>query len=119
MKRRMHALISRNQGVCTDQEAKMRRENVTITTQEDVYMIRPLDARKLTAPFFTVKKANQIFQMLGLQDVYMIRLLVVRKLTAPFSTVKVGSQTFQMRGLQEQVFTKVPKSKALQRTWLF
>ena len=93
----------------------MRRENVNIATQEDVYMTRLLDARKLTAPFFTVKMASQANQ----EDVYMIRPSDARKLTANFFTVKTTSQTIQMLGLQEKVFTQIPKSKALHITWLF
>ena len=105
MKRSIHAPITRNQGVCMDQEAKKRRENVAITTQEDVFMIRPFDARKLTAPFSTLKMASQTNQ----EDVYTIRPLDARKLTAPFFTVKMASQTFQMLGLQKRVFIQVPK----------
>ena len=115
MKRRIHALFSRNQGVCMDQEAKMRRANVIIATQEDVYTTRLLDARKQTAPFFTVKMASQTNQ----EDVYMIRPSDARKLTANFFTVKTASQTIQMLGLQERVFIQGPKSKALHITWLF
>ena len=115
MKRSIHAPITRNQVVCMGQEAKMRRENVTITIQEDVYMIRQLDVRKLTVPFSTVEMASQINQ----EDVYMIRPLDARKLTAPFITVKMACQTSQVHGLQERVFKQVPKSKALHITWLF
>ena len=115
MKRSIHAPITRNQVVCMGQEAKMRRENVTITILEDVYMIRQLDVRKLTVPFSTLKMASQTNQ----KDVYMIRPLDAKKLTAPFFTVKMASQTFQMLGLQKRVLIQVPKIKVLLITWLF